>query len=115
MMEIQIPPDQIHPAEGFSFYYPFRTNAAKFFARSLTGLEFSLYEDGKPLTLSNALHADIATKGEGRVSIWKDQLFFSSSDNTDPRSNGRRYSFKIPSFVHFLEGMPPAGIRKFSL
>lgn len=36
-------------------------------------------------------HAQIRTVGSGRFSHWKQDLYFSSSDNTDPNENGRRY------------------------
>ena len=36
-----------------------------------------------------AFHADIAEKGSGRWSHWRGGVYFSASDNSDPRSNGR--------------------------
>jgi glycosyltransferase involved in cell wall biosynthesis/GT2 family glycosyltransferase/tetratricopeptide (TPR) repeat protein len=50
-----------------------------------------LLEDGRPLGPAHALHADIRRLGGGRFSFWKNSLWFSSSDSTDPNSNGRRY------------------------
>ena len=55
-----------------------------------------LLEDGAPLSLPDALHADIAEKGEGRYSFWGENLFFSSSDCSDPRESGRRYEVLWP-------------------
>jgi len=52
-----------------------------------------VYEDGAPLGLAHALHADIAGRGGGRFSHWGDEILFSASDNTDPNRNGRRYAF----------------------
>jgi len=52
-----------------------------------------LLENGKPLAMPGALHADIRTKGEGRHSHWTaTSLYFSASDNSDPRANGREYA-----------------------
>ena len=52
-----------------------------------------LYEDGKPLGPSHSMIADITSKGGGRYTHAKGTGFiFSSSDNTDPRKNGRRYT-----------------------
>lgn len=45
---------------------------------------------------SNALHADIREKGRGRFSFWHEQVYLSTSDNTDPRSNGRQYAIWYP-------------------
>jgi hypothetical protein len=53
-----------------------------------------LYEDGKALGPRHAAHADIRGIGLGRFSHWGDALYFSTSDNTDPRSSGRRYTVR---------------------
>jgi len=52
-------------------------------------------EDGRPLPgPANALHDDIRHKGGGRHSSWHDWVYVSASDNTDPRTNGRRYEIE---------------------
>ncbi len=52
-----------------------------------------LFEDGKPLGPSRAAHAQIREIGGGRYSHWtREALYFSTSDNTDPRTNGREYA-----------------------
>ena len=52
-----------------------------------------LLENGKPLGPARALHADIRNKGLGRYSHWTpSSLYFSASDNSDPRTNGREYT-----------------------
>ncbi len=51
-----------------------------------------LLEDDLPLGPAHALHADIESKGRGRYSHWNDSIIFSTSDNTDPRTNGRSYT-----------------------
>jgi len=51
-----------------------------------------LFEDGKPLGSPRSVHADIRETGMGRYSHWtRETLYFSASDNTDPRNNGRKY------------------------
>jgi hypothetical protein len=56
-----------------------------------------VYEDDKPLGPAHSLHRDIATIGMGRFSHWeKSGFIFSSSDNSDPNSNGRVYRALIP-------------------
>jgi hypothetical protein len=42
-------------------------------------------------------YAEIAQKGLGRFSHYEKDVVFSSSDNTDPNSNGRQYTVVIPS------------------
>jgi hypothetical protein len=51
----------------------------------------TLLEDGKPLGPAHAQHVEIRENGNGRFSHWGDVVIFSSSDGTDPRTNGRRY------------------------
>lgn len=56
-----------------------------------------LYEDGKPLGPPHSSRADIAKLGRGRFSHWIDVGYiFSSSDNSDPNSNGRKYRAALP-------------------
>jgi hypothetical protein len=40
---------------------------------------------------------EIVQKGGGRFIHYDEDVFFSSSDNTDPNSNGRQYRIVIPS------------------
>ena len=56
----------------------------------------ALLEDGKPLAMAHAPHGDIRDKGEGRYSHWGGYLYFSTSDNSDPNTNGRVYSLAGP-------------------
>jgi len=51
----------------------------------------AMLEDGRPLGPAHALHADIVNVGAGRYSHWGPGVYFSASDNSDPRANGRRY------------------------
>jgi len=51
----------------------------------------SLFEDDRPLGPPHQDHAEIRTLGKGRYSDWDNYILFSSSDNSDPRTNGRRY------------------------
>jgi hypothetical protein len=56
-----------------------------------------MYEDDKPLGPPHSSHADIAKLGMGRFSHWRGQGFvFSSSDNSDPETNGRSYRAVLP-------------------
>ena len=53
-----------------------------------------LYEDGAPMGFAHAPHAQIESHGGSRYSHWNDHILFSTTDNSDPNSNGRRYSFR---------------------
>jgi len=54
-----------------------------------------LFEDDKPLSPAHSLHCWIRELGEGRYSHWQNRLLFSTSDNTNPNTNGRVYSFDL--------------------
>jgi glycosyltransferase involved in cell wall biosynthesis/SAM-dependent methyltransferase len=55
-----------------------------------------LLEDGLALGPAHAVHDTIRNIGFGAYSHWKGLLYFSTSDNTDPRTNGRQYIAIIP-------------------
>jgi SAM-dependent methyltransferase len=54
-----------------------------------------LYENDVLLGSAHSPHVEIREIGLGRYSHWNNTLYFSTSDNTDPRTNGRTYKFKI--------------------
>ena len=56
-----------------------------------------IFENGVEIGPAHSKHADIQTYGKGRFSHWNSDLYFSASDNTDPRTNGRKYTFTIES------------------
>lgn len=59
-----------------------------------------LYEDGKLLGPAHTPLYEVAVVGRGRYAHWKGNysiFAFSSSDNTDPNTNGRVYSAGRPS------------------
>jgi hypothetical protein len=53
-------------------------------------------EDNNILGPMRAAHAEIAKDGRGRYSHWGANLIFSTSDNSDPNTNGRSYSVVQP-------------------
>jgi ABC-type polysaccharide/polyol phosphate transport system ATPase subunit len=55
---------------------------------------FILCEDGRTLGIGHAAHEMIRDTGKGLFSHWGKILYFSASDNSDPQSNGRKYSLK---------------------
>ena len=57
-----------------------------------TGSTLVLCEDGKPLGPAHSGHAEISSTGMGRYSHWGAYLRFSTSDNSDPNTNNRKYT-----------------------
>ena len=53
-----------------------------------------IYEDGTALGPAHSSHNDIRTHGGGRYSHWTGWLYFSTPDYTDPRTNGRAYTYR---------------------
>src|SRR5262249_35255667 len=54
-------------------------------------------ENGVPLAWPNASHEEISKVGQGRYSLWQGVLYLSTSDNSDPRTNGRQYTLDWPT------------------
>lgn len=59
---------------------------------SATASNLRLTENGVPLGPPHSPHDEIRALGEGRYSHWGDAVWFSTSDNSDPRTNGRAYA-----------------------
>lgn len=53
-----------------------------------------LFEDGREVGPAHSGHAEIRNDGGGRYSHWGPELYFSTSDNSDPRHNQRVYEVK---------------------
>lgn len=65
--------------------------------------ECILLEDGKPLSTPHSKHQDIRDTGKGKYSHWTvTSLYFSASDNSDPRTNGRKYTLSKRTASDYL-------------
>lgn len=62
----------------------------------------ALFEDGRELGPPHAQHAWIREYGGGLFSHWGSSLYFSSSDNSDPRTNGRLYTVRASARLPFV-------------
>ena len=54
-------------------------------------------ENDRPLGPAHASHAAIRANGGGSYSHWQERLFLSTTDDSDPNNNGRRYVAIVPS------------------
>lgn len=61
-----------------------------------TTSELRLFEDGVELGPRRTAHRDIRELGSGRYSHWQRNIHFSTTDGSDPRTNGRIYEFESP-------------------
>ncbi len=90
--EVVVIADKIKNVEDNQFYYKLPISRLYGDCNDIPLLsQWKIYEDDRELGPAHSLHADIKYLGSGRYSHWLDTLYFSSSDNTDPRTNGRKY------------------------
>ena len=64
------------------------------FPLGISAGEFDLCEDNHRLGPAECLHDDIRKQGAGRYHIGATSVYFSTSDGTDARRNGRTYSLR---------------------
>lgn len=57
---------------------------------------YVMREDATQIGPAHSLHATIREAGQGCWSHWGQFILFSSSDGTDPRTNGRKYALMKP-------------------
>ena len=87
-------PNGFRGKAGFSYVYALEHGSPS--DKGGTRSQIMLLEDGVPLT-GHAAHMKIIEEGGGIFSHWGARgLIFSSSDNTDPRTNGREYRVVYP-------------------
>jgi hypothetical protein len=91
----QLPLTAFQTSSGFTFAVPLDTN---WMSREITGdSPAQVTENGIPLSRANAPLDDIAKRGEGRFAVQDRLVYLSTSDNSDPRANGRRYVLSWPT------------------
>ena len=71
-----------------------------------------IYENGIALNPAHSPHADIRNIGRGRFSHWGNELYFSASDNTNPKTNGRSYTYTITTATSNQAPVANAGADK---
>jgi hypothetical protein len=87
----------IGPRHEMGFAYVVWTRRPELSSHSSPS-EARILENGVPLPgPANALHDDIRRLGLGRYSFWHGDIYFSTSDNSDPCKNGRIYTIQYVS------------------
>ncbi|AYV84286.1 MAG: hypothetical protein Hyperionvirus21_20 [Hyperionvirus sp.] len=79
----------------YGFSYAINIYQYTLIADPLIKSELVIFEDGVPLSFPHSPHTEIRDFGKGRYSHWDTNLYFSTSDNSDPRTNSREYKFII--------------------
>jgi hypothetical protein len=90
---------------GFAYTAPISLRAPMGFTIVSDGMgaavsNLNLYENGQLLGPAHSAHSDIRESGRGRYSHWRGSLWFSASDSSDPRANGRTYSVSAKASIH---------------
>ncbi|MGZ3278353.1 MAG: hypothetical protein ACXU82_09590 [Caulobacteraceae bacterium] len=62
-----------------------------------------LSEDGRDLGPGHSAIDMVAQKGHGLYSHWRNVLYLSASDNSDPTTNGRRYEVRRDAATYFRQ------------
>ena len=75
----------------------------------LSGSDLRLFENGHVIGPAHSERADIENLGRGRYLYSTDGLYFSSSDGSDPRTNGRTYRVRFRGYAD--RGWPKVALR----
>jgi len=100
-----IAPDSMTPELGFCYTARVQTPSVPDCNAAARGSVLRLFEEELELGPPHAMHQSIRDEGRGLFSHWwgsdlqqyqgEAQLYFSTSDNSDPRTNGRNYRWVI--------------------
>jgi hypothetical protein len=82
--------------------FRFRTTTARIICCALRPKDGAVCENGVPLTRA----VDLNHVTPGSYSICRDEVHFRASDDSDPRTNGRRYTVLVPPPVAYMETLP---------
>lgn len=98
-LRLEISPSLVRPEQGHAWIVALPAEWAPFSSdlKNLDRSRLRLTENGTRLGPGNAAHAEIREDGKGVYSHWQTALYFSTSDNSDPRRNGRIYVVEIPA------------------
>ena len=88
-------PTQITPEIGHLYQYQLGPLYPGDGVKDVPPSTLRLFEDGKELGPAHTLHATIREQGKGQFAHWGTALWFSASDGSDPRTNGRKYTWRI--------------------
>ena len=85
----------IRRERGYCFYYPLPEAVPAGDSADGASSTTLLLENARALGPGHAEHDDVRTLGRGLYSHWNRQLYFSTSDSSDPNTNGRVYTLLV--------------------
>jgi hypothetical protein len=88
---IEVAAEQMIHEHGYAWVVQTNVNPAE--------RQLRVYEDGRELGPGGSMHEDIRNKGLGAYSHWDAgewgyRVYFSTSDNSDPTKNSRKYELR---------------------
>lgn len=86
---------QCSPDGGYGYYLAFNFGTPGDDATNGTQSKLKIFENGIELVPAHTPHAEIRSMGNGRFSHWGNELYFSASDNSNPKTNGRVYTYTV--------------------
>ncbi|WP_316814817.1 pectate lyase [Pedobacter nyackensis] len=83
------------PNEGYAFRIPMDAKLTSDSNTQPTASTLKVFENGVEIGPAHSAHVDIRTKGKGRFSHKSGFLYLSASDNSNPKTNGRKYTYTV--------------------
>jgi hypothetical protein len=97
-----VPPVRMEAIAPKTRMFRCRTTTARLIGCAVRMPNPAVTEDGRPLLLGASREA-LQT---GEYFIWRDEVYFTSTDDSDPRENGRTYAVLMPQGAAYLEQLP---------
>lgn len=103
----------IRPVTGFAYSQSLQSTWMN--RRYIGDSPAQLFEDGQELAMANVPVDQIVAKGAGRFLVDDEYVYFSTSDGSDPRNNGRRYELYWPAPPSVRTVLAAAALASVSL
>jgi hypothetical protein len=108
---VPVTPALMQPEQGAAFVIPVSPPAWPLISRPDTldssyASRLNIFEDEKRLGPQHAGHDTVRSPGHGAYSHWEGSLLFSTSDGSDPRTNGRTYTASERIYLSWTVGFP---------
>jgi len=91
---------------GFAFRVTLDASLISDSGNQPTASTLKVYENGVEIGPAHSIHDDIRNVGKGRFSHWAGFLYFSASDNSNPQTNGRKYTYTVNDLGNTLPTVP---------
>ena len=104
LVPMEIQPQRMQKYASGVRLFRFRTTAARLIGCVLRLPDAVVLEDRRPLRRRDVSELESIQPGE--YVLWRDEVYITASDGSDPRENGRTYSLLVPETIVFLESLP---------